>query len=217
MNQALTFAFESVNIFPSLLIIITVLYWAAVFLGALDMGFLDFDLEADYETDVQIDIDLDADVDASGGWFQEFLSFFNLGKVPFMVFFSAFSVGFWLIAMNVNHYFGITSMLIAGVFYIPAIIVALFTSKIITWPLVPVFRSLTKEGVSKQDLAGTVCGVTIGFAQGNMGQIIIKKDGHTYTMNARTRNTKVLKKGSQGIVVEYIESGDYYIVEEYAN
>jgi len=217
MSQALAFAFESVNIFPTLLLIITVLYWFAVFLGALDVGFLDFDLEADFETDVEIDIDINADADVSGAWFQEFLSFFNLGKVPFMVFFSAFSLGFWLIAMNINHYFGITSMLFAGVFYIPAIIAALLGSKILTWPLVPVFRGLSKEGITKQELAGTVCGVTIGFAQGNMGQVIIKKDGQTYTMNARTRDTKILKKGTQGIVVEYIESGDYYIVEAYNN
>ncbi len=215
MSQALSYAFESVNIFPTILLIITALYWAAVFLGALDVGFLDFDLEADFESDVEIDIDIDADADVSGAWFQEFLSFFNLGKVPFMVFFSAFSLGFWLIAMTVNHYFGITSELFASILYIPAMIIALFTSKTITWPLVPVFRELNKEGMSKQELAGTVCIITIGFAQGNLGQVLIKKDGQTFNMNARTRETKVLKKGSQGIVVEYIKSGDYYIVEEY--
>ena len=219
MNQALSYAFDSVNVFPTMLIILTVLYWFAVFLGALDVGFLDFDIEgdADFETDVEIDIDIEGNVDASGSWFQETLSFFNLGKVPFMVFFSAFSLMFWLISMNVNHYLGISSVLFAVLLYIPAMFVALLVSKFITWPLVPVFRKLTEEGTSKQDLTGTVCSVTIGFTKKNMGQIVIKKEQQTYTMNARTRNTEVLEKGAQAIVVEYIEAGDFYIVEAYTN
>jgi hypothetical protein len=77
MNEVLAYSFEPVNLFPTILLIITVLYWMAVMLGALDMGFLDFDLDADFETDVEVDIDLGSEVDGdvSSGFFTDILVF----------------------------------------------------------------------------------------------------------------------------------------------
>ena len=107
MEQFINVAFNWVNVFPTFLLIIVVLYWLSVILGAMDLGFLDFDIDADFETDVEIEVEFEAEMDAdaeggAGGWFMEFLSFFNLGKVPFMVFVSALVLPMWLIQYTVT-------------------------------------------------------------------------------------------------------------------
>ena len=80
MNEALAYSFQSINVFPTILLLITVLYWVAVILGALDVGFLDFDLDPDFETDVNVEIDVGTEVggEPGGGFAESFLSFFNL-------------------------------------------------------------------------------------------------------------------------------------------
>lgn len=217
MNEALAYSFQSINVFPTILLLITVLYWGAVILGALDVGFLDFDLDPDFETDVNVEIDVSAEVDAeAGGSFAEsFLSFFNLGRVPVMVVFSFFSISFWLLAININYYLGIQQLWFAFVLYLPMMFGSMFVAKFCTMPLVPVFGAFNKEAKSKYDLVGTL-GMTVTQVDvGKLGQAKIKKEEETFTIKIKSTSTYKIQKGTQVILIEYIEKNKYYLVEPF--
>lgn len=216
MNEVLTYSFESVNLFPTVLLIITILYWLAVMLGALDMGFLDFDLDADFETDVEVEVDIGSEVDGdvSAGFLQTFLSFFNLGKVPVMVFFSALSISFWLITINVNHILGINSLLVLPV-YVAGFVTSMFIGKFLTFPLVPVFKSLNKEGKSKYDLTGALGTTNLMLKPGELGQAKVTKDEETYTIKIKSTNDQYIHKNQQIIVIDYKESERVFLVEPF--
>ena len=216
MNEVLAYSFEPVNLFPTILLIITVLYWMAVMLGALDIGFLDFDLDADFETDVEVDIDLGSEVDGdvSSVFLQTFLSFLNLGKVPAMVFFSALSMSFWLLTININFILGIGGLLVFPV-YALAFITSMFFAKFLTFPLVPVFNNLNREGKSKFDLAGALGRNVLTLEPGMLGQAKITKDEDTFTIKIKAANQSKLLKNQQIIVIDYIENEGYFIVEAF--
>jgi len=63
MQDILTIAFSNAVIILTTFFGLTIIYWSTVILGALDMGFLDFDLEPDYESDVSMDTDFDRNAD----------------------------------------------------------------------------------------------------------------------------------------------------------
>jgi len=217
MNEALAYSFQSINVFPTVLLLITVLYWVAVILGALDVGFLDFDLDPDFETDVNVEIDLGTEVDAeaSGGFTEAFLSFFNLGRIPVMVVFSFFSISFWLVAININHYLAVDTFWLAGLLYLPIILVSMFVAKYCTVPLLPVFRALNEEAQSKHDLVG-VLGITVlPLSKGNLGQVKLVKEEETFVIKVRTLHPDKINKGQQVIVIEYKEKDSYYLVEPF--
>ena len=221
MTELINAAFSWVNIIPTFLLLIVILYWLAVILGALDMGFLDFDLDADFETDVEIDVDVstevEADAEIGGGWFNMFLSFFNLGKVPFMVFISAWTLPMWLLSINMNHYLGINTTWVAFVFLVPNMIVSLLVSKVITAPLVGVFKKLDDEGISKEDLVGHVAQVTIPCTDDKLGQVELRWEGDSYLLNAKTREHITVPKTAKALIVEYKKEGDYYVVAPYTS
>jgi hypothetical protein len=217
MNEALAYSFQSINVFPTILLLITVLYWVAVILGALDVGFLDFDLDPDFETDVNVEIDVGTEVDAEagGGFAESFLSFFNLGRIPVMVVFSFFSISFWLVAININHYLGIETLWIAILLYFPIIFGSMFVSKFCTIPLLPVFGALNKEGQTKQDLVGTLGVTVLPLSKGKLGQVKLIKDEETFVIKVRTLHPDRIKKGQQVIVIEYKEKDSYYLIEPF--
>lgn len=217
MNEALAYSFQSMNVFPTILLLITVLYWGAVILGALDVGFLDFDLDPDFETDVNVEVDVSAEVDAeAGGSFAEsFLSFFNLGRVPVMVVFSFFSISFWLLAININYYLGVQQLWFAFVLYLPMMFGSMFVAKFCTMPLVPVFRALNQEGQSKHNLVGTLGVTVLPLYTDKLGQVKLIKDEERFVIKVKSFHPDKINKGQQVIVIEYREDKGYYIVEPF--
>jgi phosphoglycerol transferase MdoB-like AlkP superfamily enzyme len=217
MNEALAYSFQSINVFPTILLLITVLYWVAVILGALDVGFLDFDLDPDFETDVNVEIDVGTEVggEPGGGFAESFLSFFNLGRVPVMVVFSFFSISFWLVAINVNYYLTIQTLWLAALIYLPVIFGSMLVAKFCTIPLLPVFGALNKEGQSKQDLVGTLGITVLPLSIGKLGQVKLIKNEETFVIKVKTFFQDKIDKGTQVIVIEYKEQDRFYIVEPF--
>ena len=216
MNEVLAYSFEPVNLFPTILLIITVLYWVAVMLGALDMGFLDFDLDADFETDVELEVDLSSEAggDGSFGLFHSFLSFFNLGRVPFMVFVSAFSLGFWLISINVNYYLNISGVL-AVISLVIAFGIALFLTKILTFPLIPIFKSLNKEATRNEDLTGALGVMKLKLKVGQLGQAKVRKNDETFNIYVKSSTNEAIEKNQQVIVIDFINNEGCFLVEPF--
>ena len=64
--------FSPANVISSGLLMLVVVYWITVMLGAIDLDFLDFDI------DIDGDVDMDADIDQGGLlWLNHILTFFN--------------------------------------------------------------------------------------------------------------------------------------------
>ena len=222
MEEVFQAAFSSANFIPTVLLCIVVIYWLFVILGALDMGFLDFDLDADYESDFEIELDVNAETEVeasseSGGasWLMTFLSWFNLGRVPFMVFVTAVTIPTWFISINVNHAFAIQTWWISLLLFIPILFVSMFIGKILTIPLVKLFDKLDSDGQESIDPVGKKCKLILSATPDKMGQAEIKVEGTTNLINVKTREGVTLSKGASALVIEKSDSGNFYFIVEY--
>ncbi|MDX5347535.1 MAG: hypothetical protein LPK19_09840, partial [Hymenobacteraceae bacterium] len=126
-------AFASVNIIPTALLVFVLIYWVAVILGLLDIDLFNLEIEVDTELDV------DADGAGSIVWLNSVLAFFNLGRVPFMLFVTFVAVPFWAFSILLNYYVTYSFPWIGFLLLIPAFIGSLFVSKILTTPFVKMF------------------------------------------------------------------------------
>lgn len=220
IEQFINVAFDWVNVFPTFLLIIVVLYWLSVILGALDLGFLDFDLDADFETDVEIEVEFESEFNAdaeggAGGWLMEVLSFFNLGKVPFMVFVSALALPMWLIQYTLTEELGLVGTWFGLLLLLPTFIASMMIAKFITQPLVGVFDKLNEEGRSKDDLTGKVGEAVTSLDASSLGQIEVVLDDGNFILSSKTREGVDVQKGQRILVIEYVKNEDYYLVAPY--
>lgn len=98
--------------------------------------------------------DIDADGVSSLSWLNFALVFFNLGKVPLMVFLTFLALPFWAISILLNHYLSNDAALLSALYLIPAFIAALFFLKILTMPFVKILVALEKEHESAAIIIG---------------------------------------------------------------
>jgi len=96
MYELIQTAFSPVNLIYTFLLIIVIMYWLSIIIGALDFG--SFDIDFDIDADVDIDIDVDAEIETgSSSNLAGVLHFFNFGKLPFMVIMSFAVLFAWAI------------------------------------------------------------------------------------------------------------------------
>lgn len=207
MSELLQAAFSSVNIIPTALLVFVLLYWAAVIFGFLDLDFLDIEVEA--ETDVN------ADGISSVAWLNSALAFFNLGKIPLMVFLTFLALPFWSISILANHYLNNDSALLGALYLIPGFIAALFISKILTMPFVKIFAALEKEHESAATIIGQICTVILPADTLALGQASVKTKGAPLLLNVKTMNGASLKKGETALVIDYNNENNFYLIEPY--
>lgn len=198
--------FQSANIIPTILFLVIIFYWLIVLIGAVDLDTLDFDLE--------LDVDGDADVDSANLFgLNKILAFFNLGRVPLMVFITFLVIPWWFTTIIVNHWLGIESF-IPGLFVLlPMLILSLFAAKFLTMPFVKIFDALDKDN-HERDILGTVGEVRITASSERTGQGEFKLDNAFLSINIRTKEGEV-KIGEKVMIVNDQQKNEYYIVERY--
>lgn len=200
--------FSPVNIIPAVFLTFILFYWVLVILGALDMSAFDFDVEMEVEAEAEVD------GGASVGWLNEVLRFFNIDKIPLMIFFTFWAIPLWAMSVMVNHLLGNESFLLSLVFLVPELIVSLLIAKPLTLPFVKLFSKLNEPTEQSADLFGKVGRVVINATDLKMGQADVNIDGSSYRLNIKTKNGKVLK-GQSLLIVNYSETDNCYIVEPY--
>lgn len=245
MQELLNAAFSIVNLFPTILLLVILLYWLFVILGAIDLNFFDVEVDADADVDVDVDMDvemdvdadldanvdvdadLDADVDADMDADTEVsaegalvsmnsvLTFFNLGKVPFMLLLSFFILPLWIISILTNHFLGNESALLALVLLIPNIIVSLIVAKILTTPFAAIYTRMAKNSDESFKYAGKMCTVLMPTNDKKMGQAEIQYKDSTYRINVLTKEGTTLEKGDSALVINHIKDKNCYLVEPY--
>lgn len=205
--------FLPANFIQTTLFLIIILYWITVLLGAIDMDMFDFDIDVDIDTDV--DIDADADVESSNIYgLNRILSFFNLGKVPFMIFLTFLVLPWWFGTVILNHFFGIESFLIGFLLSIPTLIVSLFAAKILTTPFVKIFAALDRENVER-DILGSIGEVRIAASDTSTGQADFHIGDAFITIQIRLKEEGEVNRGDHVMIIGDQRKEEFYWVERH--
>lgn len=216
MAEVLHEAFLMVNAIPTFFLILSLLYWLIVILGLIDMNMLDFEVETP-EAEVEIDVDVDADVETevSISWMNNILTFFNIGKVPFMIFFTFFALSCWVASILMNYYVNpMNSFFFSLLLFIPNFISSLFVAKFVTIPFVKIFEKLADESLALKNAVGKKCIVIIPVSPNKMGQAEIKDNGTVLRINAIS-DSHSFEKGSEALVIDFIKEKNQYLIETY--
>lgn len=213
MNEFLHLMFSPQNVLGTFLLCFCVVYWLVVILGVIDLDLFDFDLEIDAELETEVDVSA---TDGSVAWLNRILIFFNLGKVPFMVWLTFLSFPLWLLLMIVNEFFGNTTFILGLIFFIPLVIVSAFIAKPLTYPFVKIFSKLDKENKPK-DLTGKIGVVILAGREDRKGQIEIDYNGSPIRVYVWPSSKEIkLKRNESVLVIQKSETEEQvYIVEPY--
>ncbi len=249
MKELYDAAFSAVNIFPTILFGLMVVYWLFVIIGALDINLFDFsldsadiDLDADIDIDAEVDIDADVDVDAEadidmdadadteiqssmaaqgqveGGVIMSLnsiLSFFNLGKVPFMILMSFLALSMWVISISVNYLMGNQSILLSILLLIPNFIVSLFVSKFLTTPFAIIQKKMLQNNADSFKYQGKICTMLMSASHTKVGQGEINYNGSIIRVNVITKKGTEIAKDQTGLIINRIKEKNCYLVEPY--
>nr|WP_319398060.1 OB-fold-containig protein [uncultured Carboxylicivirga sp.] len=224
MKELFEAAFSGVNLIPTVFLLLILVYWIFVIIGAMDMDVINIDIETDVDLDVDVDVDadVDSDVDAdshdigSVAFLNSILTFFNLGKIPFMVWLSFLIIPMWVISILFNHYLHNSSFLISLVALIPNLVASLLVSKVLTTPIAAIFTKIKKNDDDSFKYTGKMCTVLMQASHNRFGQAEIKRDGNTYRVNILTKDESiVLDKGQTALIIEFIPEKKCYLVEPY--
>jgi len=206
MIQVYEAAFSTVNIVPSFLLLLCLLYWLIVILGMIDMNVLDFDVETP---------EADVDGEISIAWMNNVLSFFNIGKVPFMVFLTFFSLSLWVVSIMLNYYVNYTNAVWFSVLLlIPNFLGSLFVAKFTTYPFVKMFAKLENDADNIKNAIGKECIITLPTGPEKIGQAEINKEGTVLKINVISEEM-TLQKGEKALVIDFRKEKNLYLVEAY--
>ncbi|TXK47939.1 DUF1449 family protein [Pontibacter qinzhouensis] len=207
MSELLEAAFSTVNIIPTALLVFVMLYWLAVIAGIADLDMLDLELEKDFATA--------SDAVSSVSWFNSALAFFNLGRIPLMLFLTFLALPLWVFSILGNHYLQNSSALLGLLLLVPAFFLSLIVSKVLTTPFIKLFDTLEKEHASTATLTGQVCHVIIAANANELGQATIKSKDGLLLLNVKTSEGQAVHKGDTAIILEYDETNKHYLIEPY--
>lgn len=218
-RESLTIA----NLPYTILLGLTLLYWLTVFFGALDLEFLDFEVDADIDADVDLDVDIDADVDADvdagggngAGWFMTGLAFFNLGAVPFMVFMSLFVLTLWVTSILVNSLWLDLGEWAFFILLVPNLIVGLFVTKVLSTPFKGVYKKMNAKGTSKRELVGKIADVTMTVRPNRIGRVELTHNDTHFTLDVRIEGDEEIQEGEKAILVQYDAQADDFVVTKF--
>ena len=215
MNELINIVFSGVNFIPTTLFVLVLFYWLIVLIGAVDTDFLDFDVEIDADIDVDADIEVEGNSASNLFALNKILAFFNLGKIPFMVFLTFLAIPMWVLSVMSNHILGNTSFLLSLALLVPIFIVSLFVAKIFTTPFVKLFAVLEKES-DEDDLIGAIGEVRLGAGSTQKGQADVMVGESFFTIFIKTHESAAsVKKGDKVLVIDHIKEEDYFLVEKY--
>ena len=226
MQELIAISFSIGAIIPTFLLLFVIGYWLIVILGAIDLDAIDFDVDVDADVDVDVDVDTDVDVDADHDvhhdataditWLSQVLTFFNLGKIPFMVWLTFVAIPLWFGTIVMHEIFGSLSAIVSLVLFIPMLIASLFISKFLTYPFVKLFHKLNKE---EEDLnvIGKVCILELPVTSDKTGQAAVNIEGTQHLVYVRTRKGIELNKGETALIIEHDKNESHYLIEPYEN
>jgi len=213
MTDFLNQIFNGANAIPTALLLFVVLYWIIVILGFIGTDFLDIDLDIDADGEADLDVDGEG-VEVS--WINNVLQFFNLGKIPLMIWLSFVALPLWFIAVNLNHFLGFEGFLSGLLIFLPSAFVSLFFAKFATWPFVKMFEKLDADSKPKE-IEGKTGTVTSSATASSKGMAEINYDGSFLRLMIRCHEGQNVKKGDKVLFIRKLDERGVYLVEPYSS
>lgn len=218
MEQLLQAALAPANVCYTILLGFILLYWVTVFIGALDLDFLDIDVDTDVDADVDLDADVDGEMDsaAGAGWWMETLAFFNLGKVPFMVFLSFLVLFMWGGSLLAYDIWGQSLSWFALIIFVPNLLLGLFATKLVTQPMGYLFKRIKHQNLSQRQLVGKIATLTMSAPPHKLSQAELTFDDNYFLFNVESEDDELLPRGTKVLLVEYREAQDRFLVTAFS-
>ena len=211
MTELLRAAIAPPNLVATGLLVFVLLYWLTVIVGLLDMKTVDLSLD-DHG---HFHYDGPGPHDGVGtGWLNGALAFFNLGRIPLMVFLSFVFLPLWVGSILANYYTGNTSLLLGLAFLLPLFIGSLFVAKFLTLPFVKLFIAMEKDHEAGAVVIGKVCTVLLPATASQLGQASVAADGAPLMLNVRSTGAP-LAKGETALVIDFDAARRCYLIEPY--
>lgn len=198
-------AFHVVNLPATLLLILVLVYWLTVILGVLDLSSLDMELP-------EIEGEIEGGGEIAHPNVDAFFEYFNIKYVPISIFISFFGLNFWVTSMIANEQFGGRAVPLIGLAVFGVnVVFSLHMAKVVTWPMVPLFKQMKEHMAEKRELVGARVVVTSSKADADFGQAEILEEGAPITLNVRTEGEE-LPKGTEAVILDHLTERDIYII-----
>ena len=223
MKELFNAAISLPNIIPTAMLGLVLLYWLSVVIGAVDFDSADLDIDTDLDAtpdatlDPVTDTAVSADGDISISWFNSVLVFFNISKIPFMLFLTLLILPLWVISVMTNYYMSMDSFLGGLMVLIPAFLVSLFLAKFLSHPFVKLFEHMEKEDSESKTAIGKICVVATTITEKKTGQAQVQTSGSPLLLNVIASTGHELKSGDTALVLEYLKDRNLYLIEPYGN
>lgn len=191
--------------FPAVLftfaLVVVVVYWLIVLVGAAEVDALDGGEGVASE--------------ASSGGFSGALAALRLHGVPVTVVLSLLTAVAWFVSLAG------AALLENPVLRVAVLPVALFVAWTVTWLLVRPLRHLNKVevGVSREEFVGRVCIIRTSWVDAGFGQAeVASDDGSTAIIQVRSDDTAAagnLVTGSSALIFDHDVEGEFFRVAPY--
>lgn len=201
MNEFFEIAFAPVNVAATGLLIIILLYWTFVIVGAGSLDFFDFDLEFEAEVDTSMSIGMMS------------LDFLNIGRMPMMIWLSAFAIAWWGISMTLDHPDYHTSVVWGLQAFLRNLALAVIASKLITQPLRNRFDP--HEPNRPEELIGKEVLITSSNVTEQFGQARLQTDAAPLLLHVRSNDTTIVK-GDHVTLVDYDPEKRHFVVAKHS-
>jgi hypothetical protein len=213
MNELISESFRLINLPFTLLLILVVVYWLLVAVGALAGPSADADFDVGSHAHIDHDVDLDTmhhNVEGhhsahgshdTASWWTGALKFLNLGEVPAMVVFSVLILSMWVFNVLANAYWTGGSALLMGIALGVNLVVSAVVTRYVTLPFKPLFRMLSRDHDEKVTIIGQPCRILTSEATPTFGQAEVNTSGAPILINVRTLGDAIIPKGQLAVVV----------------
>jgi len=219
MTELLQAAVSPPNLVPTGLLVFVLLYWLTVILGLVHIDSLDLDVASDADAGVYLDTHAGPHLhhgEVGVEWLNNALAFFNLGRIPLMVFLSFVALPLWAGSVLVNYYTSNASWLLGIVFFAPLLVGSLLLAKILTLPFVKLFAALEKDHDASGSPVGKVCTMVLPASRERMGQAAVRiVSGAPLMLNVRAASAAELRKGDMALVIDFDAQQRCYLIEPY--
>ena len=211
MSEILDYAMR-MHIFPfSALLVLMILFWLTVIIGAADINLFDFDLDVDAD----VDMDLDVNSESDPSFFRSLADFLNLAEVPFMVLLTFFVLFSWAGLVYVESLVNTSGEgVVQWISYVPILLGALLVSKYVSTPFGKVVKVLNNNPEDQDKAVGNMA-VLLQDVNEEHGRASIETKSAPIEILCYTENEKI-KKGEKVLVLSWNEGRRKYLVTKYS-
>lgn len=189
----------------SLLLALAMLYWLLAIVAGLDLELFDFDLDIDGQPDLESSLSVGLVV----------LRFLNLGRVPLVVWGSAFAIAYWLVTLLLDRLAddpeSRTELFYVLQYVVRNLVLGVLLTKIVTQPLRDKFEPV--EPNRAEDLIGRECRITTSEVTPTFGQAQIPTEAAPLILNVRVKETP-LARGAPAVIVDFDPDQNVYFIEQ---